>query len=90
VIETIAKSKYFDKNKGWFPDERDSGGFGEDLSFCWLAMQCKIQLYVNTAVQVGHTGDPHVVYKEDHIRELAAGRASADQKKKEPESWGIK
>lgn len=90
VIETIANSKHFDPSKGWFPDERDSGGFGEDLSFCYLALQCGIQLYVNTGVQVGHTGDPYVVYKSDHLRELAAGRANAELKKKEPESWGIK
>jgi hypothetical protein len=89
LIEAIAKLPTFDPEKGWFPDERDSGGFGEDLSFCWQAMQAKVQLYVNTGVQVGHSGDPYVVYKEDHVRELALGRADTSAKKK-PEKWGLK
>jgi hypothetical protein len=91
LIESIAKHKDFNSKKGWFPDERDSGGFGEDMSFCKQAMQCGIQLYVNTAIQLGHTGDPRVVYREDYLRERAINKAAINAVgPKEEDKWGIK
>lgn len=51
-----------EKHGAWFPDTRDSSaGFGEDLSFCKFARDIGIQLYVDTGIQVGHTGDPEVI-----------------------------
>lgn len=72
LIVRIAKHKKFDPKAGWFPDRRDVGGFGEDLSFCEQALWVGEQLFVNTAVQVGHTGDSKIIYKEDFLREKAA------------------
>jgi hypothetical protein len=65
VIEAIAKHPKFDRTEGWFPDKRDAGGFGEDLSFCYQAMCADVQLWINTAVQVGHLSDPRVIYRTD-------------------------
>lgn len=86
VIQTIAKSKWFNKHEGWFPDRRDVGGFGEDLSFCHHALRCGIQLYVNTAVQLGHTGDSEVITREDYL----ASKQSVESMdmKEEREVWG--
>jgi GT2 family glycosyltransferase len=68
VIEAIANHKDFDEKDGWFPDKRDAGGFGEDLSFCYQARRAGIQLHVNTSIELGHLGDPDVIGKEDFLR----------------------
>ena len=66
LINAIADSPNFNTAQGWFPDRRDIGGFGEDLSFCDQArlLEPRLQLYVDTGVQVGHTGNPSVVWEE--------------------------
>lgn len=67
LIEAVAKSKDFNPEKGWFPDERHVNGRGEDLTFCRKVMLLddpRFQLYVNTAAIVGHTGDPEVIYPD--------------------------
>lgn len=83
VIEAVAKSKLFDRKKGWFPDQRYDDGFGEDIAFGRLAMFAGQQLYVNTGVIVGHAGDPAVYYPKDQIVEGRADVAGPEG------SWGI-
>jgi hypothetical protein len=85
AIEKIAKSKDFDPMKGWFPDERETGGFGEDLSFCWLARQAGVQLYINSSVILGHTGDPRVIYPSDQVRSEVKPQAAGPRY-----DWGIR
>lgn len=69
LVRAIAAKPFFNDKKGmWFPDQRDTIGFGEDVSFCNYAMQCGIQLYANTTVQVGHSGEPRVYTKDDFDR----------------------
>ena len=65
MINGIAESPTFKKQSGWFPDMRDHGGFGEDIAFGDLAWRAGFQLYVDTGVQVGHTGDTRVVWEAD-------------------------
>jgi hypothetical protein len=65
LINGIADSPDFTKRGGWFPDRRDHGGFGEDIAFGDLAWRAGFQLYVDTGVQVGHTGDPKVSWEAD-------------------------
>ena len=31
-------------------------GFGEDLTFCWLAKQCGIKMYCDPTIKLGHIG----------------------------------
>lgn len=69
AVDKIARSKEFDPYEGWFPDKRQVGGFGEDLSFCYLAMKAGVQLYADTSIQVGHAGGPYVVTRADFLRE---------------------
>jgi hypothetical protein len=69
VINAIEKLPDFDPFSGWFPDKRDSGGCGEDLSFCKMANLAKKQLYVHTGIQLGHAGDKKIITKEDYLRE---------------------
>lgn len=64
VLEAIAKHPSFDKRRGWFPDDRDNGGMGEDLNFCKQAMTAEKQLYVNTAIILAHSGDPELITRE--------------------------
>jgi glycosyltransferase involved in cell wall biosynthesis len=69
TFKKVMEHKNFNKEKGkWFPDRRDVGGFGEDLSFCEMAMEVGAQLYVNSSVEVGHMGDPVVVRKQDYLK----------------------
>jgi len=89
LIERIAKHKKFDPQGGWFPDRRDVGGFGEDLSFCEQAMRVKTQLYVNTAIQLGHSGDPYVVTQADFQRLKAARKVEAEEVANN-DGWGYK
>jgi len=90
VIEKIADHPDFDDRTGWFPDRRDAGGFGEDLSFCHLAIKAGVQLYVNTEVQVGHLGDPEVITKEHYVKALSELSLfdKSEPKKEEREKWG--
>jgi len=90
LIQAIADSPDFDRKAGWFPDNRDSGGFGEDLSFCQQASKVGVQLYVNTAVQVGHLGEPEVIGKA-HFEEAQERRK--EEGFVEPlkaRQWGVK
>jgi hypothetical protein len=67
LIEAVANSKNFDPDRGWFPDDRSSAGYGEDLSFCRQVMLLghpEFQLYVNTSAIVGHLGDVEVIYPD--------------------------
>jgi hypothetical protein len=86
VIEKIAAHPKFDKKKLWFPDERDSGGFGEDLSFCYQARRAGVQLYCNTTVLLGHSGEPKVVYREDFIEKQKSSPNNVVFVKKESEN----
>lgn len=74
VIEGVARSKAFNPEKGWFPDERDSLGYGEDLSFCYQAMMAGFQLYVDTGIRLGHSGEQNVIYRDDALRLRPEGR----------------
>jgi len=65
LINAIANLPTFSKREGWFPDRRDVGGYGEDISFCYQAKETGIQLYVDTGIQVGHTADPQVIWEVD-------------------------
>jgi hypothetical protein len=86
VLERIANSKNFNQKRGWFPDDRDASGFGEDLNFCHQALKSGSQLYINTAVQLGHMGEPKTIYRADYLAQLKAG---ADLVVDEPdEVWG--
>jgi hypothetical protein len=83
VIKKIADLKMFNGEKGlWFPDTRDSkNGYGEDLSFCYMAAQAGFQLYANTAVQVGHLGQPKVIQQEDYLLDVKAKEAKKNEAK---------
>jgi hypothetical protein len=72
MIETMMKSRHWEEKAGkWFPDRRDiKDGYGEDMSFCIIAMRCGFQLMVDTGVQVGHTGDPEVITGEHFQKRL--------------------
>lgn len=65
LLTRIHDSPHFTTKRGWFPDDRSSGGLGEDLSFCAAARREGVQLYVDTGIQVGHLGDPKVVTERD-------------------------
>lgn len=78
LIDAIARHPEFDPRRGWFPDERSKkGGYGEDLSFCYQAMRCGIQLYVDTGIQVGHMGEPEIITREHFLK----SKAERDSKK---------
>lgn len=87
LIDAIARHKDFDPKEGWFPDNRDAGGFGEDLSMCAKAMACKIQLYVDTGINLGHVGSPNVIYRENFLEER---KKLTEEEKKEKHLFGIK
>lgn len=65
TINAIADSSDFSSKHGWFPDRRDAGGYGEDISFCVQAKKAGIQLYLDTGVQVDHQGDIHYIAEAD-------------------------
>ncbi len=67
TLRAIYESRHFDRKQGWFPDTRDVGGQGEDFNFCDQARKAGIQLYVDTGVQLGHSGDGEVITRE-HFR----------------------
>ena len=72
MIRDITKLDSWDEKAGkWFPDRRDTpDGFGEDLAFCNFARQAGYQLYVDTGVQVLHTGEGIAIGKEHFIKRL--------------------
>jgi hypothetical protein len=90
LVRAIAEHPEFDPEDGWFPDRRDAGGFGEDLSFCYQAHRAGFQLFVHTGVQLGHMGDPAVVYREDFLR-VKKEREDAGLDKVAPAKmkWGV-
>lgn len=54
ALERI-RGAQFSQAYPWFQElEHNGRAVGEDLGFCWRAIQCDIPIYVNTAVQVGH------------------------------------
>lgn len=71
MLRAMSKHSSFTSNGGWFPDRRDIGGFGEDLSFCYMAREAGFKLYIDTGVQVGHAADARFIYEEDFRREKA-------------------
>jgi hypothetical protein len=89
LIDAIARHPDFNERGGWFPDNRDSGGFGEDLSFCYQAMRCGIQLYVDTGIQLGHMGDPEVITREQHLKALAEKEKQGIPEVRGPKGWGL-
>jgi hypothetical protein len=92
LLDKIRNLKTFDKAEGWFPDKRDlPEGFGEDLEFCRHAMNAGVQLYVNTAVMLGHTGEPRVIYRKDFIDEHERWLAEPEGKRASvvPKNWGV-
>lgn len=64
MIRAIAEHKDFSKKRGWFPDDRHSGGFGEDMSFCYAANNAGFNLFVDTGIQVGHDG----IWRKDYLK----------------------
>jgi hypothetical protein len=74
VIQRIAEQPDFNEREKWFPDTRDvEGGLSEDFNFCLKAKRAGIQLWVTTAVQLGHAGEPEIVTRE-HFLEMRAKR----------------
>lgn len=89
LIEAITKIPEFEaEGAGWFPDRRDVGGNGEDISFCDLARKAGFQLYVNTAVQPGHMADDGTVIYRQHSVEYKAKNKAVIAPKKSPVIWG--
>jgi glycosyltransferase involved in cell wall biosynthesis len=71
ILDIKASKGWKEKAGKWFPDKRDvKDGYGEDMSFCILAREAGHQLYVNTGVQVGHTGDAEVITGENFNRRV--------------------
>jgi hypothetical protein len=59
----------------WFQETMHNGKpVGEDITFCWRAIQAEMPVYVNTAVQVGHIKE-RVLTMESYF--LARGLLSA-------------
>lgn len=85
LIAAVRNAKTFDPHGGWFKDTRDQkGGFGEDMSFCWQAARAGFQLYVDTGVQVGHSGEPTVVTREHYL----AARSAVKNEPPKSKTWG--
>ncbi|SRR5260221_9811843 len=70
VFEKIANLDDFTKEIGWFRDQRDWQGLGEDFYFCRQAMKAGVQLWVHTGVQVGHSGESVIITRADFLHEL--------------------
>jgi len=86
MLSAIANSPAFDAEIGWFPDKRDAGGCGEDLSFCRMAHKCGFSLWVDTGIQVGHEAAQTYITEADYIRERDAW--IKDNKEQKPQRWG--
>jgi hypothetical protein len=68
VLQKIAALPGFNERERWFPDTRDvEGGLGEDFNFCVKARQAGVQLWVTTAVQLGHGGGPEIITREHFV-----------------------
>jgi hypothetical protein len=85
VLRKMSEVKEFDPKTGWFADKRDSGGFGEDLHFCYLAIRAGIQLHAHTGIQLGHCGDPIVITRETYQERRSQVNVVV---KEEPVLWG--
>jgi len=90
ILETIARHPQFNGDKGWFPDERDTGGFGEDLSFCYQAIRSNIQLYVHTGIQLGHSGDSEVITQEHFRKHMRSNVPETDVRAPKGPMWGMR
>jgi len=88
MLRDISLSEEFDPKTGWFPDKRDVGGFGEDLTFCWMAKKAGYQLKVDSGIQVGHLGDQCFVGEEDFRRKQKEWYETIDKEQK-PHAWGV-
>lgn len=86
MMRDVAFSKNFDPERGWFPDRRDTGGFGEDLSFCQMVKEAGHQLYVDTSIIVEHEGQVQYIGEADFERERE--RWVRDNKKQIEVKWG--
>lgn len=86
-LTKMSQHPSFDPKRGWFPDERDTGGFGEDLNFCYKAIKSGVDLYVDTGVQVGHLGDP-VAYGRSHYLQAYEKIKERALVQTPPETWG--
>jgi len=89
LIRAIAEHPEFKQEDGWFPDKRDAGGYGEDLSFCYQARRAGFQLYANTSVQVGHLAAPYVVTRQDFLNKEVKGDELAKVVLKERKNIGV-
>lgn len=92
LIHDIAVHPDFDEKRGWFPDDRDAGGFGEDMSFCFQASKTDHQLYVDTGIQLGHMGDPRIIRQEDYRekRKETEWTVEDEMASKKAGTWGMK
>jgi hypothetical protein len=61
---------FSEKRGGWFPDHH-YGAVSEDLGFCKYATSAGFQLFVNSAIQVGHLGDSEVITRAHYLKALA-------------------
>ena len=79
VIQAIAAHPDFDPvTTRWFPDRRHiPGGFGEDLSFCHMAMTLGIRVHVDTGVQVIHCGPPEKIDRATQLRFMESQKSFA-------------
>jgi hypothetical protein len=64
MIDAIARHEDFVPEDGWFKKQ----GLSEDLAFCYFARKAGFQLYVDTGIQLGHTGEPEVITREHFLR----------------------
>ena len=92
LINAIAEAPLFRPKEGWFPDRRDVGGFGEDISFGDHArhLEPRIQLYVDTGVQVGHLGDAEVIWEKQFRDRNLTIDSSEIQTRVVEANWGAK
>lgn len=88
MMRDVALSKNFDPKTGWFPDRRDTGGFGEDLTFCWMAKQAGYQLWIDTGVLLEHQANVQYIGEEDFKREQEKW-IRENKEPQDPERWGM-
>jgi hypothetical protein len=76
VITAIRSLTDFDAESGqWFPDKRQGDGFGEDLGFCYHALQAGFKVHVDTGNRVGHMGDGEIITSETPALKAVEGGA---------------
>lgn len=92
LVEAIADDPEFNAEEGWFPDKRDAGGYGEDLSFCFQARRAGFRLQANTSVLVGHLAAQYVVTRQDFLNKFVSkeelGEVVLKEKEAAPGVWG--